>query len=559
MKIAKHVPSTLALLACLLAPTAAAAAEPPGEGITRTIDATKYLRPFPDLVAYRNTSIQKAPAPALAERSAREFGRAKVTRCWLNLDEMWDYRTRKYDFNYRIGAPKYDEVPEKFRESWGWVTETNVRFHDYLKAFGQHSDAVLLCVRRYERDVLDGKLGVTMDDWKTIFQRAVKQSRQVCPNLRYVEVCNEYGCSGFIGCTPDEYYRFYRLAYQAVNEVNRELNLTGDDRILVGGPNVVRSAMTALNRFFEDYSRDDSPEKRLDFVTWHEYHNRYAEIAHREAQVKTMLAVHGLPTDPPMFITEHCPYHPKAGSKEYNRINGAGLVNSLYFTSVHSPGVHVMPWVMYHDGDIQTRFMWFEGPNDPDTKADELHMLPAGCSMKLLSMHKPWEIAVDNAVADDRLVLASVGRDGLVVEAVNYGEPRDVRVRVEKLPEVFSALGDGKLRVVKYLIDEAHGNRIAEPDYPGGIEKVGDSPMPPEAGSLTLTHPALAKHGLVLWQLIPEKPGAALTSPVSLAPAAPSRSSPASTPPKPGALRRPRAKRSVPSRFHKLFPGRSTP
>jgi len=521
MKSATHVLPMVVLLACLLAATTTAAPAEPREGITRTIDATKYFRPFPDLVAYRNTSIQKAPAPALAGLGEREYGKAKVTRCWLNLDEMWDYRTRKYDFNYRIGVPKYDDVAEKFRESWGWVTETNVRFHDYLKAFGQHSDAVLLCIRRYERDILDGKLGVTMDDWKTIFRSAVKQSKQVCPNLRYIEVCNEYGCSGFIGCTPDEYYRFYRLAYQAANEVNRELNLTGDDRILVGGPNVVRNAMGALNRFFEDFARDDSPEKRLDFVTWHEYHNRYAETAHREEQVKTMLAIHGLPTDLPMFITEHCPYHPKAGSTEYNRINGAGLVKSLYFTSVHSPAVHIMPWVMYHDGNIQTRFMWFEGPNEPDTTADELHMLPAGCSMKLLSMHKQWEIAVDNAVDDDQLVLASVGSDGLVVEAVNYGEPRDVRLRVENLPKVFSALGDGKLRVVKYLIDEQHGNHIAKPDYPGGIEKVGDSSVQPEDGSLTLAHPGLAKHGLVLWQLIPEKTGAALTSPVSLAPAAP--------------------------------------
>ena len=76
-----------------------------------------------------------------------------------------------------------------------------------------------------------------------------------------------------------------------------------------------------------------------------------------------------------MFITEHDPYHPKAGSTEYNLINGAGLVKSLYFTSLYSPGVKIMPWVQYHDGNIQTRFMWFEGPNEPDTKAEELRML----------------------------------------------------------------------------------------------------------------------------------------------------------------------------------------
>jgi hypothetical protein len=530
MNNAKPACLTAILLSCLLSAAAATTAEPPdpssfapGEasGIARTIDASRYFRRFPDLVGYRNTSIQKAPAPALAGLSEREFGKAKVTRCWLNLDEMWDYRTRQYDYNYQIGVHKYDDVPEKFRESWGWVTETNVHFDDYLKAFGEHSDAVLLCVRRYERDILDGKLGVTMEDWKAILKAAVRHSKEVCSNLRYIEVCNEYGSAGFIGCTPDEYYEFYRLAYQAVGEVNAELELAGEHRILVGGPNAVRDAMVALNRFFENFSQDSSPEKRLDFVTWHEYNNRYAAIAHRQQEVRQMLSLNGLPTDLPMFITEHDPYHPKAGSTEYNLINGAGLVKSLYFTSLYSPSVKIMPWVQYHDGKIQTRFMWFEGPNEPDTKAKELRMLPAGCSMKLLSMHKDWEIAIDNAIDNDHIVLASVQNDGLAVEAVNYGEPQDVRLRIVKLPEVFSALGDGKVRVVKYLIDEDHSNCVAKPDYPGGIEKVGDGTVQPENGSVTLAHPGLSKNGIVLWELIPEKTGAVLNSPVSLAPPAP--------------------------------------
>ena len=42
--------------------------------ITRTIDASQYFRTFPRLPAARNTSIQKAPAPVLAEVSEREFG-----------------------------------------------------------------------------------------------------------------------------------------------------------------------------------------------------------------------------------------------------------------------------------------------------------------------------------------------------------------------------------------------------------------------------------------------------------------------------------------------------
>ncbi len=487
-------------------------------GITRTIDASRYFRPFPDLVAYRNTSIQKAPAPVLAEVSEREFGKAKVTKCWLNLDEMWDYRTRQYNFNYQIGVHKYDDVPDKHGETWGSVSETNVHFHDYLRAFGAHSDAVMLTIRRYERDILDGKLGVTREDWKTIFKNAVKHYKGVCPNLRYIEVCNEYALRGFIGCTASEYYQFYQLAYQAVGEANEELGLTGEDRLLVGGPAVTGDIVNKLNLFFANFSEDEPPNKQMGFVSWHEYHNHYAATAHREAQVKGMLALHGLPEDVPFFITEHDPYHPAAGAREYNLINGAGLVKSLYFTNLHSPGIKIMPWVQYHIREIQTRFMWFDGPNEPDTKAEELRMLPAGCSMKLLTMHQDWEIAVDNTIANDHIVLASVQDDGLIVQAVNYGDPQKVRLRLDNLPTIFSALAAGEVRVVRYLIDEQHSNCVAKPDYPGGIERVGECRMRPENGSITLEHPQLSKNGILLWKVIPDKTGPVLNSPVSLAP-----------------------------------------
>lgn len=484
--------------------------------ISRTIDASEYFRRFPDLVGYRNTSIQKAPAPVLAEVSRREFGKPKITKCWLNLDEMWDYRTRQYDYNYRIGVHKYDDVAEKHRETWGSVRETNVHFNEYLKAFGENSDEVLLTIRRYERDILDGKLGVTYDDWKAIFKNAVRHSKQICPNLRYIEACNEYGCRGFIGCTAEEYYRFYRLAYQAVNEVNEELQLQGDDRLLVGGPAVTGDIVGKMNLFFENYSRDSAPDKRMDFVAWHEYNKPYAATAHRQEQVQTMLAMYDLPQEVPMFVTEHDPYHPPAGSREYNLINGAGLIKSLYFANRFSPNINIFPWVQYHIAEIQTRFMWFDGPNEPNTKAEELRMLPAGCSMKLLSMHKKWEIAVRNALDYDQLVLASVQNDALAVHAVNYGRRRDVRVCVESLPKVFSALGkDAKLSVVKYLVDEQHSNAVAEPDYPGGLEQVAAFEATIEDGAVVLAHDELAKNGIVFWEVTPPKAGAPLDAPVA--------------------------------------------
>jgi hypothetical protein len=101
------------------------------------------------------------------------------------------------------------------------------------------------------------------------------------------------------------------------------------------------------------------------------------------------------------------------------------------------------------------------------------------------------------------------------VHAVNYGEARDVRIQIDKLPAVFTALGTGKLRFVKYQIDETHSNGIADPSYRGGPQKVGEGMLAPEDGSVTLTHAQLAKNGMLMWILVPKEVGDALNQPVS--------------------------------------------
>lgn len=518
MKLTK--PTILAALAMLCLPciavTALAEKTKDAPSIQRTIDVTQRSRRFPALTVHRNTSIQKAPAPVLAELSEKELRRAKVTRCWLNMDEMWDYRTREYTFNYKIGVPKYKGIKEKHGETWGGVVKTELRFDDdYLKPFGQHSDEMMLCIRRYERDVLDGKLGVTMDDWRAMFKAAVKHSKEVCPNLRYIEVCNEYALRGFIGCNDKEYYKFYKRGYQAVNEVNKELNLTGKDKLLVGGPAATGNVVKKVGLFLKNYAADSSPEKKLDFLSWHEYHNHYKFTANREAQFNKMCEENDLPTGLPMFITEHDPFHGKTGQTELNLRNSACLVKSLYFTDLHSPSVKIMPWVLYHNKKAQTRFMWFTGPNKPDTKAEEIKMQPAGCSMKFLAMHKDWEIDTENDMNGKEMILASVQNDGLIVQAVNYANPRDVQLKLDNLPKVFSALKNGKVRVRKYLIDQEHSNCITKPDYPGGIEMIQETQVPLKDGSITLTHQGLAQYGSLLWELIPPQKGVELTPPVS--------------------------------------------
>jgi hypothetical protein len=475
--------------------------ENPGE-INRSIDASKQVRSFPDLTGYRNTSLQKVPAPVLAEIAEKTLGKPEITRCWLNLDEMWDYRTRQFNFDFQIGVDKYRDIPDKFRESWNWEIESSVSFYQYIKAFSEHSHLVMLTIRRYERDILDKKLPVSMEDWKMLFREGLKHYKKLFPNIRYVEVCNEYELKGFMGATDEEYYRFYRLAYEAVNEANKELGLKADNCILVGGP-VVTGSFDRLEHFIEFYSQDKNQGKKLDFISWHEYHQDVSQTANREKEIKVMLTKYNLSLNIPMFISEHDPFHFSDDKREYHFANAAWLHKTLYFTSLYSPQIKIFPWVLYHNPKIQTKFMWFDGPDKPDTKASEIHTLPLGASMKFLSMLKGKEVQVENTITGKDLVLATVQKDRFIIEAINYEEIRNVKLTVRNLNKAFP--GSKKLRVIKYLIDSKHSNWLDNPEYQGDIEKVEDNEIALTNSRVTLKQDNLEKNGLVLWELIQMK------------------------------------------------------
>jgi hypothetical protein len=485
-------------------------AEPKGAAapIARVIDAAKTVRPWPNLTGCRNTSLQKAPAPVLAAHSAELLGRPAITRCFLNLDEVWDYRTRQFDFTRPIGVNPYKDVKDKHEETWGWELETKIPYEDYLKSFSQHSETILFTIRRYERDVLDGKLPITKEDWKMIFKEGLKHCKKLAPNIRYVEVCNEYHHKGFIGCTAEEYYRFYQLGYQAVNEVNLEMKLEGDDRILVGGPIAAREATNHLAEFFPLYRNDTSTDKRLDFVSWHDYGKSFKETANRAHDVKKLLAKAGLDENVPLFLTETDPFqftkdkNLKNWKEQFHMLNATGLVSVLYFADRHSPGMKIFPWVLYHRPEQQLHYIWFDGPNAPETKADQLQLMPIGVSMQFLGWHKGEEMKVENALDKDELVLGSIEGDNIAVHVVNFGAARSVEIRL-KLP---TSLRDaGNVHVEEYLLDRTHNNNLNGPKFAGSAQRTGESQAPVKDGEILLHRASLEENSILFWRLRPAK------------------------------------------------------
>ena len=473
------------------------------EGIIRIIDVSQTFRQFPNLTAYWNTSLQKAPAPVIGKIAEESLGKAKIVRCWLNLDEMWDYRTRQFDFNFQIGVDKYKNIAEKFRESWDWEVESPVFFYDYLKAFSDHSEEILLNIRRYERDIMDKNIPVSAEDYKMIIEEGLKHYKELCPNIKYVQIGNEYNGGSFMKATEDEYYPFYKIGYEAVNEVNEELGLEGNDRILVGMSPPAGKTLERLGNLFRLYKNDESKTKRMEFISWHEYGVPIPLTASREKEIKSLLRENNLPENFPFFISEHQPYHGsyKDEQFEHHMLNTSHLPKSLYFTSLYSPQVKVFPWVLYHNKEIQTKFMYFSGPNETNTKEDEIRILPLGCSMKLMSMLKGREIKVDNSIEGNDLVIASCEEDKIMIEAINYSDKRDVVLNVDQLNTIFSNRKGKKIHLVKYLIDSNHSNCLTNKDYFGGIEKIEDIWIEVNKGKVTLQHDGLEMNGIVFWKL----------------------------------------------------------
>jgi hypothetical protein len=98
--------------------------------------------------------------------------------------------------------------------------------------------------------------------------------------------------------------------------------------------------------------------------------------------------------------------------------------------------------------------------------------------------------------------LASCEKNRLVIEAIHYGEPGDVKLNIENIAGVFNRVKKNKVRLVKYLIDSKHSNCLTNPEYPGGIEKVEEYELDIRSGNMVLKHNKLEKNGIVLWEIL---------------------------------------------------------
>jgi hypothetical protein len=445
------------LFAAAIAPSTVDAQRP----VAVRVDCDQVHDGEPQLWGHVNVSRRAPPPVEFCSKVEVEFGRPKITRCWLMLDQMWDYRTDTYRFDYEINRDYYTGDPNKKR--YGVTGETTgLHYHDYIDSVSAHSEAVLLNIRRYEQEVLTGML--TLEQWKEVFKNGVRHYKLRCPNLRYIEVLNEPKAKNQSNLGHfRHYYKFYRCTYQAINELNAELE--PELPLLVGGPSGFRTK-EALE-LIDVYARDEAPDKKLDFLSFHHYWvNSPAEIAGWEAVIDEALEEASLPTDLPIFVTEIGYVYKWREDPARNLWQAAGMTAFQYFAR-HAPDLRLFPWVQYHSWQ-QIGFVQF----DP-----ELRMTPYGAAVKMLLMHGDRELhATSSQLEEDGNgvgVLATRDDQGLCVQLWRLAPNRKRNLRADvAVVNVPNWLRSGSVTVRRYLIDSSHSNCLTAPGGTTGLELV---------------------------------------------------------------------------------------
>ena len=448
------------LVSLLLAAAPGLCAEP----VQVTVDCSQTLNKPPILWGHVNVSRRAPPPKELCGLIEKEFGRPEVTRCWLMLDQAWDYRTDTYRFDYEINKDYYQDDPAKKRYGVPGFT-TGLHYYDYLDSVSAHSKTVLMNIRRYEQEVVTGML--SFDKWKEVFKSAVRHYKQRCPNLRYIEVLNEPTASNQSNIKLGQYYGFYRRAYEAINELNAELD--PDLPLLVGGNSGFRTH--EVMPLIRDFAQDPSPEKRLDFLSFHHYWvgNAAAEIAGWEAEVDQALKEAWLPTDLPIFVTE-IGYALKWKEDPKKNLWQAAGMTAYQYQARHSDDLRLFPWVQYHS-EKQISMVQFD-------KA--LRMTPFGAAVKMLTMHKNREVASKSTGMDSKGAglgsLATIDDTGLVIEVWNLqSTAATANVAIRDIPE---KLRSSSFRIRQYLIDSTHSNCFSALKSSGGLEQIAETTQP---------------------------------------------------------------------------------
>jgi hypothetical protein len=432
-----------ALTTCALV---AETGSPPAAGQRTTttvrVSANQVLGKFDNPAWYQN---QSGPNSPLGPRDLDLVDAldVKVARVWLLPRGYYDPATRRYDFD--------------FAGSEGAST------YRYLDQAAGYADRLMVNLGECAPHIL------TLDDpgeCRRVLHDGLAAYKRRYPSIRYVELFNEPDKTWDVpedhwqGLTIDDYYAWYRIGYSVIDEINRQLHPRIPLRI--GGPAAASFDEDFLRGFLDRYARDSDPDKRLDFVSYHQYQHAAdpAAVGTEKQTVRGWLSERGIGPDTPVFVTEYGVFPGEAGGRSSSEdlLVQAAAMQTLAYYYVNSGMDAAMHWVFRHpSNERKSMFAGSDGRVHP--------------YFNLVRMQRRMKSRRVAATSDGLLpaglgvsVLATADSSGVAVLTANYQwttghATHDVSIDVD-LP---AGLAHRRLRIDRYLVDSTTSNDAYHP------------------------------------------------------------------------------------------------
>ena len=476
------------------------------------VNANVSLGRYVDPTIWQNSTLRYAPPEDFPAYCAKVIGRAKIMRTWITLDEYWDYRTDTVYPDYDIGVARYPV--EELHHPYDWASivpaPSGTRFYAYLTSHAAAADELLLNVRRLEREVSDGV--ITYEQYESIFEQAVEYCKEIAPNIRYIECCNEIEHPVFGKLTAEEYVKIYLCAYRAVKRLNEKhkypmpLEIGG---YAAASPLVRWDLMQGVMAGLKKTEIGDNP---MDFYAYHIYEAGAtvgmvgigrideAELSDID-KMKLILRQHnelldelGLP-EKPVFLNE-IGRSRTTGIAADSLFNASGIITYLNaFSMGEMPGMYPFPWCTFHNPNLQISFTQFLLNEDGSYSAT-----PNGLAIQM--MHE---------LSGDRLETSATGfgKDvAYAAVAVRNGAAIDV-VCTNPTSEsivcdlVINGLDDGEYNVEVWPVTAIENNCVTGKGN-GKLEKRREEIVTSNDGELRYCKP-LEKYVFVRHRFTPKK------------------------------------------------------
>lgn len=419
-----------AALAVLLAGAVAAVVPPSADAVTTpttvTVDAGSDLGAFNNPAWYQNIS-QLGPADLARVHEIAP----KVARGWANAQWYYDERSGRYNFN----DARFDQVT-------------------------QYADRMLINFGQCDQSLM------TLSDPATcraVLKQGIKHDKQRYPNLQYVEFFNEPDKDWPLspgeepGLAVDTYYEWYKIGYSIINELNSELSPVIPLRI--GGPAAYTFDEAYLKAFLTDYKNDTDPNKRLDFLSFHDYSHKSnpAAVQGEKATVAGWLGERGLDPGIPVFATEYGVF---PGSETGTTLAADHLTQAAAMATLggyFARGGMDMPmqWVYEHAGN-ERKSMFVNGVDGAVYPYYNVVKMERLLKSRLVNATSTTLTAAGMGVN----ALATVDDSGVAVLTTNYQwttgtDSHDVTLTVHNLRASFAHRA---IQVQRYLVDATTSN-----------------------------------------------------------------------------------------------------